>query len=305
MDNKIVVTGGSGMVGQGLQKIYPHAIYLNSSTYDLTDQNDVRNMIRYHKPDVIIHLAARVGGIMANINQPSDYYDDNVLMNTMLIHEARKAKIDKLIAVLSTCIYPDVLPDELYPMKEEVLHMGAPTPTNFSYGYAKRSMAVQIDACNQQYGTKYQYLTPCNLYGVGDKSGKNSHFIGALIEKIHTAKTNNDDHIVLFGSGTPLRQFLLTDDFCKVISMCIEEGVYENMNVAIGENLSIKDMAKIALKALDAEHLDIRFDSTKPDGQFRKDVSIEKLKSVFPDWEATSLEKGIKQTYESKYISST
>jgi len=302
MDKKIVVTGGSGMVGQGLQKLYPNAVYLNSSTYDLTDQDDVRNMIRYHQPDIIIHLAARVGGIIANIEQPSDYYDDNVLMNTMLIHEARKAKVDRLIAVLSTCIYPDVLPDELYPMKEEVMHMGAPTPTNFSYGYAKRSMAVQIDACNQQYGTKYQYLTPCNLYGIGDKSGKNSHFIGALIEKIHNAKINNDDHIMLFGSGTPLRQFLLTDDFCKVISMCVEEKVYENMNIAIGDNLSIKDMAKIALKAMNAEHLDIRFDSTKPDGQFRKDVSIEKLKSVFPDWEATSLEEGIKQTYEAQYL---
>lgn len=301
MDKKIVVTGGSGMVGQGLQKLYPDAIYLNSSVYDLRDQEDVQNMIRFYQPDIIIHLAARVGGIIANIEQPSDYYDDNVLMNTILINEARKAGVERLIAVLSTCIYPDVVPEELYPMKEGVMHMGAPTPTNFSYGYAKRSMAVQIDACNQQYGTKYQYLTPCNLYGFGDKSGKNAHFIGALIEKIHNAKTNGDDHIMLFGSGTPLRQFMLTDDFCKIISKCIEEDVYENMNIAIEDNLSIKEMAKIALKAMDAEHLEIKFDSTKPDGQFRKDVSIERLKSVFPDWEATSLEEGIRSTYYRQY----
>ena len=259
-------------------------------------------MIRYHNPDVIIHLAARVGGITVNIEQPSDYYDDNVLMNTLLINESRKHGVKRVIAILSTCIYPDTLPDDHYPMKEEYMHLGAPTPTNFSYGYAKRSMAVQIDACNQQYKTQYQYLTPCNLYGFGDKSGKNAHFVGALIEKIHKAKINQDDHIMLFGSGTPLRQFMLVDDFCNIIFKCIEEDVYQNMNIAIKDNLSIKEMAKIALKSMGAAHLEIKFDPTKPDGQFRKDVSIEKLESIFPNWTPTSLEDGISQTYKKQYL---
>jgi len=302
MDRKIIITGGSGMVGKGLKKLYPNAIYLSSSTYDLTDQEDVQNMIRYHNPDVIIHLAARVGGITVNIEQPSDYYDDNVLMNTLLINESRKHGVKRVIAILSTCIYPDTLPDDHYPMKEEYMHLGAPTPTNFSYGYAKRSMAVQIDACNQQYKTQYQYLTPCNLYGFGDKSGKNAHFVGALIEKIHKAKINQDDHIMLFGSGTPLRQFMLVDDFCNIIFKCIEEDVYQNMNIAIKDNLSIKEMAKIALKSMGAAHLEIKFDPTKPDGQFRKDVSIEKLESIFPNWTPTSLEDGISQTYKKQYL---
>ena len=301
MDKNIIITGGSGMVGKGMKKYYPNATYISSKEYDLTDQEDVRNMIRYHKPDVIIHLAARVGGIMANIEQPSDYYDDNVLMNTMLINESRKAGVERFIAVLSTCIYPDILLEGNYPMKEEVMHDGAPTPTNFSYGYAKRSMAVQIDACNKQYGTNYQYLIPCNLYGFGDKAGDNAHFIGALMEKVHNAKINGDDHIMLWGTGFPLRQFMLTDDFCQIIYKCVEENVYESMNVAIEENLTIHKMAETALKAMDAEHLEIKFDSSKPDGQYRKDVSIEKLKKQFPDWKATSLEEGIKRTYNEQY----
>ncbi|MEB4987999.1 NAD-dependent epimerase/dehydratase family protein, partial [Pseudomonas aeruginosa] len=138
---------------------------------------------------------------------------------------------------------------ELYPMKENKLHDGQPTPTNYEYGYAKRCLAVQTDAYNKQYDTKYQYLIPCNLYGEFDKYGDNSHFIAALIKKIHFAKKNGDDKIVLFGTGKPLRQFMHSDDLARVIKQCLENDIYENMNVATEENLSIKQMAEIALDA--------------------------------------------------------
>jgi GDP-L-fucose synthase len=185
-------------------------------------------------------------------------------------------------------------------MIEKDLHLGPPTKTNFSYGYAKRLLAVQIDAYNQQYNTKYQYLTPCNLYGEYDKYGNNSHFIAALIKKIHIAKTNNHDSIVLFGDGTPLRQFMYSDDLAYIIKYCLDNNIYDNMNVATPENLTIDEMAKIALKACNADNIKIKYDTTKPNGQYRKDVSISILKNKIPSFNPIKLEEGIKKTY--KYL---
>lgn len=293
---KVLCTGGSGMVGKSLQKIMPNAIYISSKDYNLTDSESVWKMLHKTGPDAIVHLAAKVGGIIDNINKPAEYFIDNVLMNTMLMDYAYNKGIDRFIGILSTCIYPDAV--DSYPMIETDLHKGPPTPTNFSYGYAKRCLAVQTDAYNKQYNTKYQYLIPCNLYGEHDKYGDNSHFIAALIKKIHLAKKNGDDKIVLFGTGTPLRQFMHSDDLAKVIKRCLEEDIYENMNVATEQNLSIKEMAEIALKACDATDLTIQFDDNYPDGQFRKDVSIERLKNAIPDFQAIGLEDGIRKTYQ-------
>lgn len=292
---KIVVTGGSGMVGRSLKKILPEAVYLSSKDYDLTSEKGVAQMYFYHRPTVLIHLAAKVGGIIDNINKPGEYFTDNVLMNTLLVEYARHYDVGRFIGVLSTCIYPDKVDN--YPMTEEMLHLGPPTPTNFSYGYAKRSLAIQIEAYNKQYGTHYQYLTPCNLYGEYDKFGENSHFVAALIKKIHEAKVSGQDKITLFGTGTPLRQFMHSDDLAKVIKMCLEEEVYDSFNVATDENVSIDEIAKIALRACDADDMKIEYDSSKPDGQFRKDVSTDRLKAIFPDFKPTKLYHGIRSTY--------
>ena len=183
-------------------------------------------------------------------------------------------------------------------MSENSLHDGPPTPTNYGYGYAKRCLAVQTDAYNEQYGTKYQYLIPCNLYSEFDKYGENSHFIAALIKKIYQAKKNGDDKISLFGTGTPLRQFMHSDDLAHVIKYCLDNDIYDNMNVATEENFTIKEMAEIALIACGADNLSIEFDVDKPDGQFRKDVSIELLKNKIPNFKAIGLEEGIKKTYQ-------
>jgi GDP-L-fucose synthase len=295
---KIVVTGGSGMVGRSLQKILPNAVYLSSEDYNLCTREGVELMLLKEQPDTIIHLAAKVGGIIDNINKPVEYFEDNILMNTILVSLSYRYGVNRFIGVLSTCIYPDVV--ETYPIKEEQLHLGPPTATNFSYGYAKRCLAVQIDAYNKQYGTRYQYLTPCNLYGEYDKYGDNSHFIAALIKKIHYAKSKGEKKITLFGSGKPLRQFMHSDDFAKVIKDCVDFGIYDNMNVSVEDNLSINEMALIALKAMDAEHIEIEYDRSKPDGQFRKDVSIELLKSELPNYNTIDLYSGIKNTY--KYL---
>ncbi len=293
---KIVVTGGSGQVGKSLQKIIPNATYLSSKDYDLTSEKHVAQMYFDLQPDCVLHLAAKVGGIIDNIGKPAEYFTDNVMMNTMLVDYAYRNKVERFIGILSSCIFPDK--NANYPMKEIDMHNGPPTPTNYAYGYAKRCLAVQIDAYNKQYGTKYQYLIPCNLYGENDKYGDNSHFVAALIKKIHAAKKNGDDKIVLYGTGSPLRQFMYSDDLANVIYDCIEQDIYNNMNVVTDANLTIKEMAEIALKACDAEHLTIQFDSSYPDGQYRKDVSTDILKSVFPDFKATGLYDGIKKTYQ-------
>lgn len=297
IQSKIVVTGGSGLVGKALKKYLPNAVYLSSKDFDLTNENQVKSMYEWYKPDVVIHLAAKVGGILDNIAKPAEYFTDNVIMNTLLVDYAYKSDVKRFIGILSTCIYPDTV--ENYPMKETDLHLGPPTITNFSYGYAKRSLAVQIDAYNKQYGTKYQYLTPCNLYGLDDKDHEsNSHFITALVKKIYDANLKGEKSITLFGNGTPLRQFMYANDFAQIISQVIENEIYESFNVATPENLSIKEMAEIALDACNSNHLEIIWDTSKPNGQFRKDVSVELLQQNIPNFNPISLHQGIKLTYQ-------
>ena len=298
--NKILVTGGSGLVGKYLKKILPDAIYISSKDFDLTTENGVQRMFLKHKPSVVIHLAARVGGIIDNIQHPAEYFTQNVLMNTLLVEYSRIFKVKKFIGILSTCIYPDVA--KKYPMDESMLHDGPPTITNFSYGYSKRSMGAQIDAYNQQYNLKYQYLIPCNLYGEEDKDDENkSHFLTSLIKKIHLSKNNKNDEITLFGDGTPLRQFMFAGDFAEIIKMTVEQEVTDSFNVATEENFSIKDMAEIALNVTNNQNIKIIWDTSKPNGQFRKDVSTDKFKKLFPSFKFTPLSEGIKLVYNSYY----
>jgi GDP-L-fucose synthase len=292
----ILVTGGSGMAGKSLKKLIPDAIYISSKDYNLTNEIEVKKMFKKYKPNKVVHLAARVGGIIDNIENPYDYYIENIKMNTYMVEQSFKYGVKQFIGILSTCIYPDIVPS--YPMTEKDLHLGPPAITNFSYGYSKRSFAVQIDALNKQHGTKYQYLIPCNLYGENDKMGHNSHFVAALLDKIFKAKSENKDEIVLFGTGNPLRQFMHSDDLAWVISECLSKNIYESFNVASKENLSIREMTEKTLKVLNLEHIKINFDTSKPDGQFRKDVSIDKLNSLLPTFNPLIFEKGIKQVYD-------
>ncbi len=295
MNKNILVTGGSGQVGKELRQILPEATYISSNEYDLTTEEGVQDLFMFSNFDTIIHLAAKVGGIIDNINNPSDYYSDNVLMNTLMINYAVKYNVSRFIGVLSTCIYPDKV--ESYPMKESMLHEGPPTPTNFSYGISKRAMAVHIDAVNKQYNKKYCYVIPSNLYGIHDKFDERSHFVAALVKKIYEANKAGKDSITLFGSGTPLRQFMNARDLAVILKRMINEDVTESFNVASKDNLSINDIAEIALRACNCEHMSIEYDTSKPDGQYRKDVSTEKMDSIFSDLQFIQLEEGIKEVY--------
>tara|TARA_R110002012_G_scaffold212168_1_gene383170 strand:- start:122 stop:1024 length:903 start_codon:yes stop_codon:yes gene_type:complete len=291
--DRILVTGGSGLVGKHLQDILPDAIYISSKDYDLTDLQQVRDMMNEEKPTSVIHLAARVGGIVDNINHPVDYLEENVLMNTNVLKACHEFDVEKVIAILSTCVYPDVV--DIYPMKEEDLFNGPPTPTNFSYGFAKRCMAAHIDSYRKQYDKKWSYLIPCNLYGEYDKYEEHhSHFVSALIRKIYEAK----DSIELWGTGKPLRQFMYGGDLARVIKYMINNDIVGSFNVAPEWVHSINDLAEIGKKACLKDKLVVNYDNTKPDGQFRKDVDSSKLLSALKDFEFTPLKEGIKKVYD-------
>ena len=289
---KILVTGGSGMVGKHLQEIIPDAIYISSKQGDLRDIKYTSWLFSCYEPDVVIHLAAKVGGIQDNIKYPADYFDDNVLINTNVLKSCHKYNVKQFIGIISTCAYPDVVSS--YPMTEKDLFSGPPAKTNFSYGFAKRSLAVQIEAYNKQYGTNYSYLIPSNLYSEHDDftNEPKMHFITALLHKIKNSKGT----IELLGDGTPLRQFMYAGDFARVIKKVIDKNITESFNVACPENYSIDKMARICLEELGFDYK-INYLNNNLNGQYRKDVSSEKMMSLLPDFKFTSFNKGIKHVY--------
>jgi GDP-L-fucose synthase len=296
MNKRILITGGTGLIGTYLKDYLPSGIYVSSKDFNLLIENDVKQMFKEIRPNIVIHLAALVGGVHHNIEEPVKYFEENVLMNTFVLRESYKNNVERFTGILSSCIYPDKISS--YPIKEDKLLDGAPHNDLFSYSYAKRCMAIQIDMYNKKYNTKYNYLIPCNLYGEFDKfDSVQGHFVGALIQKIINAKKKGLNFITLFGDGTPYRQFMHAKDLARLIKEMIFKEKFFNMNVATDENYTIDHIAKIALKSLGLESLLIKYDNSKPNGQQRKDIDISTLKKHFPDFKPIKLEKGIKEIY--------
>ena len=290
---KILVTGGSGLVGTSLKKFLPNAVYVSSKDYNLYESTEVSAMYQDIQPTHVIHLAGKVGGVVDNMAHPVEFFVVNILMNTLMIKEAYRFGVSRFVGTLSSCCYPGTV--DSYPMKEEVLFDGPPPKTNNTYGVSKRAMATQIEAYNQQFGTKYSYVIPCNIYGEhGSNEGNNGHFIASLMEKIYTAEKQGED-IVLMGDGKPLRQHLYVDDFAKILKGVIDRDITDSFNIAPQENLSIKEIADIAVKDMDVS---IKFDPSMPSGQYRKDADTTLFRSIFPDFEFTPLSIGLKKCYE-------
>ena len=295
---ELLITGGSGLVGHALQNIHPDAIYVGSKDYDLTKEKDVKAMFEKHRPSQVIHLAAKVGGIFDNMNHPADFIYQNVLMNSYIVHYAYRYNVKKFIAILSNCAYPDIA--KKYPMTEDQLHEGLPTTTNLAYGYSKRLLDIQIKSYRRQYKCNFSSVIPCSVYGPYDKFEENkSHFLAALIKKIYNANKTNTKTIKLLGTGKPLRQYIYSEDLAKVLLLLFNSyDEEEPVNIAPRENLSIKEIAEIALRATHSSDLTIEFDISSPDGQYRKDLSNNKLFNTIGNFEFTPLSKGIKKTYE-------
>jgi len=295
---KIIITGGSGLIGNCLKNNLPKAVFVSSSDYDLTNEKNVIKMYKDHNPDRIIHLAAKVGGLIDNIEFPIKYLDDNILMNTFLLKHSIKFNLKRFTCILSSCAYPNTLKKNH--LKEENLHDGLLDKNTFSYGLSKRVAAAQIDNYNKQHKTKYNYIIPCNLYGSTEKiSEKNAHFMTALVNKIKLANKNNEKYIKLFGDGKPKRQFLYAKDFAKILNLMIKFDIIDSFNTSPKEVYTIKQIAEVALKSTKNQNIKIMFDKTKPNGQLIKILDTQLFDKLFPNFEYTSLEDGIREYYNS------
>jgi GDP-L-fucose synthase len=260
----------------------------------LTQQGAIQALLRDHKPDIIIHLAAVVGGIGANRENPGSFLYKNLMMGTMLMEEARLAGVEKFTAIGTICAYPKFTP---VPFREEDLWIGYPEETNAPYGLAKKMMLVQAQAYRQQYGFNAIYLLPVNLYGPRDNFDPNSsHVIPALIKKCEDARRTGSDHIEVWGDGSATREFLYAEDAAEGILLATENyNGAEPVNLGSGMEISIRDLVTLIAEEC-GFHGEIRWDVTKPNGQPRRCLDTAKAKAEFGFEARTTFNEGLRKT---------
>lgn len=298
-NRRVVVTGGAGFFGsfivERLQQRGAADVFIpRSRDYDLRDVDATRRMLNDARPDIVIHLAARVGGIGANRDHPAEFFYDNLMMGVPLLHESWKAGVEKCVAIGTVCAYPKVTP---VPFHEDHLWNGYPEETNAPYGLAKKMLLVQAQAYRQQYGFNTIFLVPVNLYGPRDSFDlASSHVIPALIRKCVEAQRRGDTQLHVWGTGTPTREFLYVEDAAEAVLLATERyNGAEPVNLGSGMEISIRDLAeRIAHLSGFTGHL--VFDSTKPDGQPRRCVDTSRAASLFGFQASTTLEEGLKKT---------
>jgi len=292
MENKILVTGGNGLVGSefiGKEYYKP-----SSKEYNLVDKNQTYGLL-LKGFDSVIHCAAKVGGVGANIKYKGEFFYDNIMMNTNIIEGSRLCGIKNMVAFLSTCVFPNEID---YPLTEKKIHLGPPHHSNDAYAYSKRMVDVQIKSYREQYGLNYKTVIPTNIYGKNDNYNlENGHVIPSLIHKCYLARENKTD-FVIWGSGKPLREFIFSKDVAK-----LTEWVLHNYNenepiiLSTSEEISIKEVVDIIVELMNFKG-NVVWDLLKPDGQFRKPSDNSKIKTYLPDFKFTPLYDGLKQTIE-------
>jgi GDP-L-fucose synthase len=300
-NRRVCVTGGAGFLGsflveklkeRGARDIFVPLI----EDYDLREIGAIRRMLSDADPNIVIHLAANVGGIGANRVRPAEFFYDNLMMGVQLMHESWKRGVEKFVAVGTVCAYPKFTP---VPFKEENLWDGYPEETNAPYGLAKKMLLVQAQAYRQQYGFNAIFLLPANLYGPGDNFDlETSHVIPALIRKCLEAKERGEDQIVVWGTGKPTREFLYVEDAAEGILLGAEryDGP-EPVNLGTGEEISIKDLAeRICFFSGFEGH--IKWDRSKPDGQPRRLLDRSRARTEFGFVARVSLDQGLQKTIE-------
>lgn len=304
----ILITGGSGLVGFSLKhfsSFYPnyHMVFLSSNHSDLTNLEDTRKIFSMHKPTYVIHLAADVGGLFKNLNHKVSMFENNILINLHVLKACHEFHVKKVICCLSTCIFPD---NTSYPIDETMLHNGPPHDSNYGYAYAKRMLEIQARTYREQFGSNIICIIPTNIYGPQDNFNiENGHVIPSLIHKCYLAKKNNQPFIV-FGSGKPLRQFIFSYDLARMIITLLQS--YENNdNIILSTNpsdeISIETVATYIAKEFQYEN-NLLFDTSKPDGQFKKTASNSKFISFYNNisnqstFHFTSFQTGIQETIQ-------
>jgi len=296
---RVLVTGGSGFVGQHLveqiKEKQPRKLFVPTHDgYDLRQREACEEVVQGR--DLVIHLAANVGGIGYNQKYPGELFYDNLMMGALLMEEARKTGVKKFVAIGTVCAYPR---DTEVPFKEEDLWKGYPEETNAPYGLAKKMQLVQAQAYRQQYSFNAIFLLPVNLYGPGDKfDPEQSHVIPALIKKAVEAREEGKDHIDVWGSGTATREFLYVEDCAEAILLAAEK--YEKpdpVNIGSGMEISIKDLVEL-IKELVGYQGKIVWDKTKPDGQPRRCLDTLRAEKEFGFKAKTDFKKGLRETID-------
>ena len=298
---RVCVTGGAGFLGQvvvrklqerGVKDIFIPQI----EKYNLVELKDINQMLSDAKPDLIIHLAAQVGGIGANLEHPAEFFYNNLMMGVQLMHRAWETGVEKFVAIGTICAYPKFTP---VPFKEENLWDGYPEETNAPYGLAKKMLLVQSQAYRQQYGYNSLFLLPVNLYGPGDNfNPKSSHVIPALIRKCIEAQENNVNEIPVWGDGSPTREFLYVEDAAEGILLASEKyNQSDPVNLGAGSEISIKDLVEMIAKKTGFNGKLI-WDPSKPNGQPRRKLDTERAYEKFGFIAKMSFEDGIERTIE-------
>ena len=291
----ILITGGTGLAGYQLKKMIPDAICIGSNI-DLRDRIAVNSLFEKIKPIKVIHCAAKVGGLGANINYKGEFFYDNIMINTNVIEACRKYDVEKLVCFLSTCIFPD---DVEYPLTEEKIHLGEPHSSNYPYAYAKRMVDVMTRAYRQQYGCNFITVIPNNLFGPNDNYDlESSHVIPAIMRKMHEAKLGNEN-VILWGDGSPLREFTYSKDLAEILLFLLEHyDEPEPINVGNTQEYSIKEVAEMIAEIVGFDGK-IVWDTSKPMGQHRKPSDNSKLIEL--GWKQenyTDLKKSLTETYK-------
>lgn len=299
---RILVTGGAGFLGSFVVEALGRRgageiVVPRSATCDLVEREAVRALLRDRGPfDLVIHLAARVGGIGANQRNPGKFFFDNLMMGVQLVEEARLAGVPKLVLTGTICAYPKFAP---IPFREDDLWNGYPEETNAPYGLAKKMLLVQAQAYRQQYGTNAVVLFPVNLYGPRDNFDlETSHVIPALIRKIDAAARAGHDEVVLWGDGTPTREFLYVDDAAEGILAAAEhyDGA-DPVNLGSGQEISIRDLATLLGRLMGYQGRFV-FDTSRPNGQPRRALDVSRARECFGFVARMSLEEGLRRTID-------
>ena len=301
LSSKIVVTGGNGFLGTSVvEALKAHGatqiLAPRKIQYDLTEPTDVKRLYQDLKPEVVVHLAAVVGGIGANRENPGRFFYENAVMGIHLIEEARNYGVKKIVVAGTVCAYPKFCP---VPFSEENLWEGYPEETNAPYGLAKKMLLVQLQAYRQQYGLNGVYLLPVNLYGPRDNFDlQSSHVIPALIRKCVEAKENGDKDLVVWGTGSASREFLYVDDAAEGIALATKlYNGSDPVNLGASREIKIKELVETIAKLVGFSG-NITWDASKPDGQPRRCIDTTRAKERFGFIAKTSFEDGLKKTIE-------
>ena len=296
----ILVTGGTGLVGNAIKTIshnYNYEfIFVSSKEYNLLNMDETKNLFEKYKPTFVIHLAGYVGGLYRNMNNKVVMLENNLLINFNVIKCAHEFKVKKMIACLSTCIFPDKVE---YPIDESMLHNGPPHYSNDAYAYAKRMIEIHCRTYKENFGDNFICVTPTNIYGLNDNFDlENGHVLPSLIHKCYLAKQNNEDFVIR-GSGKPLRQFIFSEDIAQLIMIILENHNEDNIILSVpeSEEKSIEYIANCIAQTFDYSDR-IKFDTNYSDGQYKKTVSVQKLMNLIGEFKFTSLEDGIKKTVD-------